>query len=175
MKVDSQFEFRLFHSEDALQLSNYYSSLSEQSRQFFQPHGFSEEEILTFYQANSAEGILISNTVTSPILAYGILLAGLKASDRNRYSGYSLSLDWATTGSLGPSVAEDWIGKGLSGILMKLLIEQAEFQKLKAVVLLGGVRADNHRAIAFYLKHGFSSVAEFSRNNTLNYDMILKL
>ena len=71
-------------------------------------------------------------------------------------------------------VAEDWVGTGLGGSLMRRILEVAQAAGDTAVVL--GVWEHNARAISFYQRYGFKEIGEheFVLGQDVQRDLILR-
>lgn len=71
-------------------------------------------------------------------------------------------------------VAEDWIGTGLGGALMRRIIELAQAGGFTALVL--GVWEHNERAKAFYQRYGFKEIGEvaFTLGQDVQRDLVLR-
>lgn len=71
-------------------------------------------------------------------------------------------------------VAEDWLGTGLGGALMRAILALAEQLHCTAVVL--GVWEKNPRALAFYQRFGFRRIGEhpFRLGQDVQNDLILR-
>lgn len=164
-----------FHQDNWLALQQYYASLSAESRKFFKPHGFEEADIRAFYSKSAHQGWVLCEEHSEVIAGYGILVQGGKGSDLERIFRQRPELMAQRIAGIAPSVAEALQGKGISKLLMEGLLEQAAVAKNDWVSLLGGVRADNIRAVKYYHKFGFELVAEFEREGTKNWDMVLRL
>lgn len=71
-------------------------------------------------------------------------------------------------------VAEDWIGTGLGGALMRRILDLAQAGGYTSLVL--GVWEHNARAIAFYQRFGFKEIGEheFVLGTDVQRDLILR-
>jgi GNAT superfamily N-acetyltransferase len=108
------------------------------------------------------------------VIGYFLVRFGVSEGEQSRYSGHGLTLDTETDCTIAPSVADDCQNQGLGTLLFAHLIEVARRAGRKRMVLWGGVRGINARAIHFYTKHGFRRVGDFEiRGN--NHDMLLEL
>ena len=63
----------------------------------------------------------------------------------------------------------------MGSALFTLLSQLAKQLGRERIVLWGGVRADNPRAVHFYEKLGFVEWGQFETKDTNNYDMLLEL
>ena len=71
-------------------------------------------------------------------------------------------------------VAEDWIGTGLGGTLMRRILEVAQAAGNTAIVL--GVWEHNERAKVFYQRFGFKEIGEhaFTLGEDVQRDLLLR-
>lgn len=119
---------------------------------------------------------ITSGAVGERIIAYFILILGIRDDDAQRYLKLNLPLDAATDCTLAPSVADEYQSQGLGSVLMRQLIVLSRQLGRRRMVLWGGTQATNDRAIRFYHKHGFRTVGEFQEPLGFNnYDMIMDL
>ena len=91
-----------------------------------------------------------------------------------------MALDPDTTCTFAPVVADAYQSRGVGSALIPGVLDAARRLGFHHMVLSGGTRTANHRAIRFYTKAGFRKVGEFEtqgQNGTTigNQDMILDL
>jgi GNAT superfamily N-acetyltransferase len=170
---------RPLRHDDAAALGDYLTGLSDATRSFWGPHGFSREtacEICSGLAADRVLRLIATMDVDGKerIVAYFLLYRGARAPDAGRYAARGIWLDDATDAALAPSVADAFQNQGIGGILMAHTLEVARRLGRSRVVLWDGVQARNARGIHFYTKWGFRCVGEFT-TRVLNYDMILEL
>ncbi|MFD0885969.1 GNAT family N-acetyltransferase [Streptosporangium algeriense] len=92
---------------------------------------------------------------------------------RYREAGIHLA---ATDCRFGPTLADDYQGRGVGTRIFPLVADVARRFGRKRVILFGGVLADNPRAIRYYEKHGFRRVGSFiGKDGAQSFDMILDL
>jgi len=76
----------------------------------------------------------------------------------------------------GPTLADDYQGRSVGTLAFPLVMEVARLLGRTRIILWGGVRADNPRAIRYYEKNGFQSVGFFAEaDGSLSLDMMLDL
>ncbi|MEU4689320.1 GNAT family N-acetyltransferase [Actinoplanes sp. NPDC023714] len=92
-----------------------------------------------------------------------------------RYARYGITLDPARTARFGPCVADDWRGLGLAPALLPPAWDAVRLLGRDTVVLFGGVRTANQRAVRFYLRAGFAAVGTFTDEAGDGVDMMLEL
>lgn len=170
---------RLLRPDDWELLSRYFTTLSEATRQLYAPHPFDVDtarqlcaeidyaRVMRFIALSDRDG-------TTRIIAYFIVWPGSNDSEERRYAERGTPLDSATTCTLAPSVADDYQSQGVGSSLMPDILEIMRQLGKRQMVLAGGTRAVNHRAIRFYEKTGFRKVGDFAGNGG-NHDMLLEL
>jgi GNAT superfamily N-acetyltransferase len=174
-------EFRVVRPDDAIILGDYYLSLSEDTKRRYGPHAFDRETAerlcATTDPQDTLRMIAIDRGVTtSRVIAYFILILGIRADDTARYEKLGIPLNAKLDCTFAPSVADEYQSKGLGSVLMRQLMKIAREVGRTRMVLWGGTQATNERAIHFYHKHGFRTVGEFQEPLGFNnYDMILDL
>ena len=173
--------FRPVLPGDATILGDYFLSLSEQTKQRYGPHRFdretAEELIATTDHAHTLRMIAtVPSGETEHVIAYIILIQGIREDDAARYELLNMPLNADTDCTLAPSVADVYQSKGLGTVLLKHLKLVARRLGRTRMVLWGGTQASNERAIHYYHKHGFQTVGEFQEPpGHNNYDMIMDL
>lgn len=97
-------------------------------------------------------------------------------SDIARFLSYGISLDELRTCRFGPTLSDSYQNQGVGKLLFPYIMEIVKLLNKNAVILYGGVLADNERAIRYYLKHGFVKAGVFVNSDNLEtIDMILYL
>jgi GNAT superfamily N-acetyltransferase len=129
---------------------------------------------------NVAEALRLVAVVPGPtgeeIIAYFILLLGVTDYELARYAQCGIALHSQTDCTVAPSVADRYQNSGLGSRCFQYLIELARRLGRQRMLLLGGTQASNHRAIHFYLKHGFRMIGSFEEpEGVLNHDMFLEV
>lgn len=165
---------------DARILGPYFLGLSAATRRFYGPHAFDQEtadQICAGLDSSQALRLLATrgSGVAEQVIGYFILVFGVHASDRDRYAQLGMALDAAADCTLAPSVADAYQGAGLGSLMLEHLCHIARACGRTRMVLWGGVRQDNPRAVHFYRKFGFVEKGEFPAGGVGNYDMIAQL
>ena len=173
--------FRPVLPGDATILGDYFLNLTDRTKRRYGPHRFdretAEELVATTDPAHTLRMIAtIPNGATEQVIAYIILILGIREDDAARYKTLNIPLLADTDCTLAPSVADVYQSKGLGSVLLKHLILVAKRLGRSRMVLWGGTQATNDRAIHYYHKHGFRTVGEFQEPpGSNNYDMIMDL
>ena len=163
---------------DAGILGDYFLGLSEETRSLYAPHPFDRETAAALCagidSADTMRFLAVKKGDVPQVLAYFVVVFGVIDSDRKRYGGDGMPLDGETDCSVGPSVADAYQNSGLGSLVMRHLLDAARGMGYRRMLLLGGVRQHNGRAIHFYEKFGFVKVREFT-SRAPNFDMIADL
>ena len=114
------------------------------------------------------------------VAGYFILTLGTRDGEATRYRERDVELSPDTTCTFAPCVADAYQSQGVGSALIPGILDAARRLGFHHMVLSGGTRTANHRAIRFYEKAGFRKVGEFEtkdKNGTPigNQDMILEL
>ena len=104
------------------------------------------------------------------IMAYAIVLRGYTRGEHHRYQAYEGELNEQTDYTLAPSVADACQSQGIGSALYQYVEQELRKIGAQKIVLWGGVQLSNQRAVRFYLKHGFRTLAQFEYQGT-NLDM----
>jgi diamine N-acetyltransferase len=173
--------FRPVLPADAKILGDYFLSLSDQTKHRYGPHRFdretAEELVATTDHAHTLRMIAtVPSGATEQVIAYIILILGIREDDAARYTLLNMPLHADTDCTLAPSVADAYQSKGLGSLLLQHIKLMARRLGRTRMVLWGGTQATNERAIHYYHKHGFQTVGEFQEPpGHNNYDMIMDL
>ena len=171
-----QVYFRPLCANQAAELGAYFTGLSQAIRRVYGPHSFDQETADGFCAAlDSAHTLRMLAWVEEKIVAYFVVELGVRAGDRRRYDALGLALHDETDCTLAPSVADAYQSQGLGSLMMQHLLGLLPRLGRQRMLLWGGVRADNPRAVHFYTKFGFRRVGDFEAGGTNNYDMIADL
>ena len=157
---------------DADRLTEYFLSLSAETKSLYAPHPF-DRETAAVIAGETRETLLrfIAVGDASPLVtAYFILFLKIHEADTQRYSDF----DGESCCSIAPSVRDELQNCGLGTAMMEYVVDVAQRMGKRSMILCGGVVATNRRAIHFYERFGFVKVREFGTSR-LNYDMILDL
>ena len=172
--------FRPLRGDQAAELGAYFTGLSQATRRVYGPHPFDQETANGFCAALASARTLrmlawVEEEGVECIVAYFVVELGVRAGDRRRYEALDLALHDKTDCTLAPSVVDAYQSQGLGSLMMQHLLRLLPRLGRQRLLLWGGVRADNPRAVHFYTKFGFRRVGEFQAGDTNNYDMIADL
>ncbi len=161
---------------DAPAFGAYLEALSDATRSFWGPHGFTHEAAGGICAGLADDPVLriVATVSGDSIASYFLLHQGARQSDSERYAALGIPLEPATTAALAPSVADAWQNSGVGSLMMAHVLGIARRLGRTRVVLWDGVQARNARGVHFYAKAGFRKVGEFT-NSVLNYDMVVEL
>lgn len=176
LRDGTHLDTRLHRSTDGERLAHYFTHLSEATRRVYGPHPFTAEQAHAFCRdVNYADTLRFLALDEERIVAYFVLHLGVLDSDVQRYASRNQPLNHRTDSTLAPSVADRYQERGVGSALFPLLSDIATQIGRRRIVLWGGVRADNPRAVHFYRKMGFVEQGQFATKDTNNYDMLLDL
>lgn len=168
---------RCLRDDDAELLGAYFATLSPRTRDFYGPHRFDQETADRLCRETRTDTEVVRLVVTVPdgdgalIIAYFIVGFRMQDADAKRYAARGTPLEDRTDAYLAPSVADGYQDTGVGSAVMVHLVPWLRGLGRRRLMLLGGVRQSNARAIAFYRKWGFRTVGEFHTRQA-NYDMI---
>lgn len=182
-------ELRLLLPGDGEAFGRFLAGLSEATRTLYAPHPLTLEHghhlcAELDYAGMAAQTDLVTlrfiGLVEGGAATYFILVLGVREGELNRYGGYGITLDPATTCTFAPVVADAYQGKGVGSALVPGVFDAARRLGFRRCVLMGGTRAFNRRAIRYYEKPGFRKVGDFTTHapdGTAidNQDMVLSL
>ncbi|MFJ4620694.1 GNAT family N-acetyltransferase [Streptomyces sp. NPDC088812] len=164
--------------DDADALAAFLTGLSAESRRLstFDGYGLGAARELCDAIARYDKLRLVLDEVPSGrIVGLLELSLDLHPSDIARYRKAGIH-PAATDCRFGPTLADDYQGKGVGTRVFPLIADVARRFGKKRIILWGGVLADNPRAIRYYEKQGFRTVGSFTGvDGARSLDMILDL
>ena len=172
---------RPLRKDDAPMLGAYFLGFSVATTRVYGPHQFDQQTADRLCaELDSADTLrmlgIVERGSQQRIIAYFIVHFGIYESDAKRYRDRNMLLSSTSDCELAPSVADGDQNTGVGSLVMEHLMPLLRRVGRKRLVLVGGVRAENLRAIHFYEKFGFEKVGAFkTRGNTDNFDMIVSL
>lgn len=175
LRNGSNITMRLLKQQDAESLYNYLNTLSAESRSRFGPHAFDKETVNNICNNLNDDTQRFVALTGETIVSYMLFKKGMITEDAKRYTQYHMFFDEQTTVTYAPSVADEFQNTGLGSKMFQLILETLTQQHYQKIILWGGVQATNARAVHFYLKHGFTSIANFWYDNKDNIDMVLSV
>ncbi len=168
-------EIRMSGTGDVYSLHQYLQALSQETKRRFGPHSFELKEIAEILNLpDEYSGFVAAEKESGKIIAYSITKRGFLEHDRPRLEQYGLKLHPTNDATYAPSVADEWQSRGLGNQLYHYMVSGLTTQGVKRIILWGGVQCDNHKAVNYYRKLGFTVVGQFEYYG-LNYDMIKEI
>lgn len=170
---------RVIKQRDVNKITTYYNKLSDLSKLRFAPHEFSNDYLLNHVLDHPDYTALIAeNVATEEVIGYAVCQLYLFDYDVERWSNYDshlLGIDFPKKyACFAPSVLDAFQHAGIGSQLLfytkQILIEKG----FTHLMLWGGVKCDNIKAVQYYLKNGFEIVGHFDYQGG-NYDMLLRL
>ena len=171
---------RPLEASDAEALGDLFVSLSEATLALYAPHPFdratAQELCRNIRNAETTRMIAaVGEGGAERIIAYFILVWSVMPGELRRYAELGIDLASREGCTLAPCVADAYQDQGVGSAVMAHVIPLARRLGFKSMILFGGTREENVRAIHFYEKHGFRKVGEFIEESVNNYDMIMDL
>lgn len=100
---------------------------------------------------------------------------GIPSADIERFSDNEVTLNEDTDLRFGPTLSDDYQGKGLGTEAFKKVIEITKGFGKQRILLWGGVLASNNPAVSYYKKLGFKIIGEYKKAELDHLDMLLTL
>jgi diamine N-acetyltransferase len=172
--------FRPLETGDVGRLEEYLSSLSSETRRFWNLESYDRSAAAELCDAIGRYDKLrfVAQETAAPflLLASFEFSFGIPQGDMERFRSYSITLSETIDCRFAPCVRDALQGSGLANALMPLTIDIARRFGRSRIILWGGVDSENRRAIRFYEKHGFTALGRFwSSGGRESIDMILHL
>ena len=173
--------YRPLVAEDVDDLTAFLEALSPATRQWWHRESYdraaAEELCTAIAQYDKLRMVAVDpGRPEDGLLALFEYSFDIPMGDHFRFGLYGLTLDLARDCRFGPCVRDDHQSHGLGSALMPATLDIARRFGKQRVFLWGGVYADNHPAVAFYLTHGFEEIGRFcSMDDRVSLDMIRDL
>ncbi|MEV5756339.1 GNAT family N-acetyltransferase [Streptomyces tendae] len=170
--------FRPLVRADAERLAGFLSALSVESRRLSTFDGYDLATALELCDAIARYDklrLVLEEVPSGRIVGLLEFSLDLHTEDIARYREAGIRLA-ATDCRFGPTLADDYQGRGVGTQVFPLVTDVARRLGRKRIILLGGVLADNPRAIRYYQKNGFQLAGSFiGADGVRSLDMILDL
>ncbi|MFE5581583.1 GNAT family N-acetyltransferase [Kitasatospora sp. NPDC056531] len=174
----SEVVFRPLTHTDAHHLAAFLEGLSAESRRLSTFNGYdlaAARELCDAIARYDKLRLVLDEVPSGRIVGLLEFSLDLHSADIARYRRAGIRLA-ATDCRFGPTLADDYQGKGVGTQVFPLIADVARRFGKKRIILLGGVLADNSRAIRYYEKQGFQTVGSFTGADGVRaLDMILDL
>ena len=165
---------------DVEPLAAFFASLSEDTRRRYAPHPFDRATAELLCSSIDSDPrtrfiVVLEDEPGTPVAGYLIFNPNLSKDDQERYAGH---VKTGLSAAIAPVVADAYQRQGVGSLLMRHVIACARDMGMLQIVLSGGVRAFNEKAICYYEKLGFTKTGEFWTRDpdlTLNYAMVLDI
>lgn len=170
---------RTAYKADAGQLTEYYQKLSDLSKQRFAPHDFSIDYLLNhIIDHPNYLALIAEDRYTKEVIGYAVCQLYLFDYDIERWSNYDshlIGIDFPKKyACFAPSVLDAFQHAGIGSQLLKHMKQLLVEKGYTHIMLWGGVKCDNIKAVQYYIKNGFEMVGHFDYQGG-NYDMLLKI
>ncbi|CAL9336347.1 hypothetical protein SUDANB15_00169 [Streptomyces sp. enrichment culture] len=174
----SEVVFRPLTSADAAHLAAFFEGLSAESRRLSTFDGYdlgAARELCDAIARYDKLRLVLEEVPSGRVVGLLELSLDLHPSDIARYRRAGIQLT-ATDCRFGPTLADDYQGRGVGTQVFPLVADVARRFGKKRIILWGGVLTDNPRAIRYYEKQAFRTVGSFTgADGTQALDMILDL
>ncbi|MFK4804089.1 GNAT family N-acetyltransferase [Streptomyces sp. MPA0124] len=164
---------------DAGQLAEFLDALSSESRRFSTFGGYdlaTARELCDAIARYDKLRLVLEDVPSGRIVGLLEFSLALTPGDIARYQDAGIRLAETTDCRFGPTLADGYQGRGVGTLAFPLVTEVARLLGRTRIILWGGVRADNPRAIRYYKKNGFQPVGFFTEaDGSLSLDMMLDL
>ncbi|MFE5615760.1 GNAT family N-acetyltransferase [Streptomyces sp. NPDC056543] len=164
---------------DAERLAEFLDSLSSASRRFSTFDGYdlaAARELCDAIARYDKLRLVLEDVPSGRIVGLLELSLALTPTDIARYQDAGIRLAETTDCRFGPTLADDYQGRGVGTLAFPFVTEVARLLGRTRIILWGGVRADNPRAIRYYEKNGFRRAGSFTEaDGSVSLNMILDL
>ncbi|MEU7019607.1 GNAT family N-acetyltransferase [Streptomyces sp. NPDC046203] len=171
--------FRPLTHADAGRLAGFLGGLSAVSRRFSTFDGYdlaAARELCATIARYDKLWLVLEDVPSGRIVGLLGFSLALTPGDIARYREAGIRLEETTDCRYGPTLADDHQGRGIGSLVFPLVAEVARRLGRTRIILWGGVRADNPRAIRSYEKNGFRPVGSFTEaDGSRSLDMMVEL
>ncbi|WP_206341466.1 GNAT family N-acetyltransferase [Streptomyces ureilyticus] len=171
--------FRPLAHTDTDRLAGFLKGLSPESRRLSTFDGYdlaAAQELCDAIARYDKLRLVLEEVPSGRIVGLLELSLALTPADIARYLEAGIRLTETTDCRFGPTLADDYQGKGVGTLAFPLIANVARRLGRTRIILWGGVLADNARAIRYYEKNGFRPVGSVAgTDGSLSLDMMLDL
>ncbi|MFJ9036819.1 GNAT family N-acetyltransferase [Streptomyces sp. NPDC102406] len=164
---------------DTVCLADFLDGLSPETRRFiaFDGQGLATARDLCDAIARYDKlRLVLEDLPSARIIGLLEFSLALTPADLTRYQDAGIRLSEPTDCRFGATLADGIQGRGIGTLAFPFVSETARLLGKARIILWGGVRADNPRAIRYYEKNGFQPVGSFTpAEGSRSFDMILDL
>ena len=167
--------FRPLLPDDDERLAEFLENLSEQTREFSTRDSYDLDEARRLcFAINRYDKLrLIALINNERIIALFEFSLAIVEDDYQRFrENYQIELDEQTDARFGPCISDQYQNRQLGCWLFEKTKIIAQKMGKKRLILWGGVKRNNKRAIRFYEKIGFQI---FTNDHSENFDGIYRL
>jgi RimJ/RimL family protein N-acetyltransferase len=172
------FTLRPLEGKDLDNLTNLIEVLSETTKKFYSyesPSSTIAQELCDAIAKYDKLRFVLEKDDPKELIGLFEFSMDIPDSDHERFNSYGITLS-ENDCRIGPLLKDDYQAKGVGSKVQPVLISIARLFGRNRIILWGGVRQDNSRAIKFYERNGFKNVGSFvNETNDKCYDMILEL
>ncbi|MFG2024634.1 GNAT family N-acetyltransferase [Streptomyces sp. NPDC048825] len=157
--------FRTLTHTDAERLAGFLEGLSPESRRLSTFDGYdlaTARELCDAIARYDKLRLVLEEVPSGRIIGLLELSLALTPADIARYQEAGIRLTETTDCRFGPTLADDYQGRGVGTLTFPLIADVARRLGRTRIILWGGVLADNARAIRYYEKNGFRPVGSFA-------------
>ena len=177
-KNNEQYTFRKLLEDDANALGHFFCQLSDDTRSKYGPHPLTSEHALELCKQLSQDNVvrfIVCNE--QKIIGYFILDFNVYLNEVERYAKQNIEINSKVDPVLAPCIADDFQNSGIASQAMVQVINYAQDNNLRSIVLMGGTQEPNTLARSFYKKFNFEEYERFytEHNQRMNIDMMLTL
>lgn len=174
----SEVVLRPLTSADADHLAAFFEELSAETRRLSTSDGYdlrAAREPCDAIARYDKLGLVLEEVPSGRVVGLLEFSLDLHPSGIARYRRAGIHLT-ATDCRFGPTLADDYQGRGVGTRVFPLIADVARRFGKKRIILWGGVLTDNPRAIRYYEKQGFRTVGSFTgADGTQALDMIIDI
>ncbi|MEV6261286.1 GNAT family N-acetyltransferase [Streptomyces sp. NPDC051784] len=164
---------------DCEQLGRWLAALTPETRRFSTFDGYdlaAARELCDAIGRYDKLRLVLEEVPSGRIVGLLEFSLALTATDIARYQDAGIRITERTVCRFGATLADDYQGRGIGTMTFPHVREVARLLGKSRIILWGGVRADNSRAIRYYEKCGFHDVGPFTEaDGSLSLDMMLDL
>ncbi|TPQ21317.1 GNAT family N-acetyltransferase [Streptomyces sporangiiformans] len=164
---------------DAEPLAGFLGALSPESRRLSTFDGYdlvAAQELCDAIARYDKLRLVLEEGLSGRIVGLFEFSLALTPWDIARYHEAGIRLAVTTDCRFGPTLADDYQGRGVGTLAFPLITSAARRLGRTVIILWGGVRSDNPQAIRYYEKNGFQPVGPFTGpDGSRSLDMMLDL
>jgi len=169
--------FRLLKKNDEKILINFFYSLTDDFKKWYNPHPFDKITAMAICNDKNRKHKKIIGICDGEIVAYCQLFFGLRNWEKIRFEKRDIFFEKRGVCTIAPCIVEKYQNRGFGSKMMEYITNICKQCNKKYILLWGGVVVKNKGAVKYYEKMNFKKTKKWlhPKAKVMSYDMYLEI